>query len=326
MVGIFKQKSSVNSLVLLVYGLVLKFPIFLHPPQAPLRQEEDHFLYKWLVDLLIPAHIPNIIYSLITFLLLYSQALLYNRIFNVQRMLGNPNYLPAMAYMLITSLFVDWNQFSAPLLVNSLMIVVFYRLINIHNAQRPGAAIFNVGMIMGIVTLLYQPAVILILLVWLALFIMRPFRIQEWLINLLGITMPYYFLILVLYLTNQWEWKKLQPELNFGLPAMPASLTLTISLVLLVLPFIIGGFLVNANLNKMFIQVRKGWSLLLLFLIISTLIILVNGGNNYVNWLLCAVPLTAFHAATYYFPRGRIFPPLLHWIVFIYAIYVNYWN
>jgi hypothetical protein len=324
-VGIFKQKSSVNSLLLLIYGLVLKFPIFLHPPGGPLRQEEDHFLYKWLVDFIAPANIPDIIFSLITFLLLYSQAMLFNRIFNVQRMLGNPNYLPAMAYMLITSLFREWNQFSAPLLVNSFLIVVFYRLVNIQNVQKAGAAIFNVGLIMGIITLLYQPAVIFILLMWLALFIMRAFKVREWLINLLGITMPYYFLILILYLTDQWEWKKLQPELSFGLPAMPPTIQLTVSLILLILPFIIGGFLVNANLNKMFIQVRKGWSLLLLFLIISTVIILVNGGNNYVNWLLCAVPLTAFHAATYYFPPGRIFPPLLHWILFFYAIYVNYW-
>lgn len=326
MVGIFKQKSSVNSILLLIYGLVLKFHIFLHPPGGPLRQEEDHFLYKWLVDFITPANIPAMVFSLITFLLLYSQAMLFNRIFNVQRMLGNPNYLPAMAYMLITSLFTEWNQFSAPLLVNSLLILVFYRLVNIQNVQRPGAAIFNVGLIMGLITLLYKPAVIFILLMLIALFIMRPFRIQEWLINLLGITMPYYFLILVLYLTNQWEWKKLRPEITFGLPAMPGTIELTVSIILLILPFIIGGFLVNANLNKMFIQVRKGWSLLLLFLIISTLIILVNGGSNYVNWLLCAVPLTAFHAAAYYFPPGRIFPPLLHWVLFIYAMYVNYWG
>lgn len=325
MVGIFKQKSSVNSLLLLVYGLVLKFPIFLRPPGGPLRQEEDHFLYKWLVDFIAPANLPNIVFSLITFLLLYSQALLFNRIFNVQRMLGNPNFLPAMAYMLITSLFPEWNQFSAPLLVNSFLILIFYKLVIIHNAQKAGAAIFNVGLIMGVITLLYQPAVIFILLMMFALFTMRAFRIREWLINLLGVTMPYYFLILILYLTNQWDWKKLRPEITFGLPEMPSTLELTISLVLLVLPFIIGGFLVNANLNKMFIHVRKAWSLLLLFLIISTLIILVNGGSNYVNWLLCAVPLTAFHAATYYFPPGKFFPPLLHWIIFIYAIYVNYW-
>ncbi len=325
MVGIFKQKSSVNSIFLLIYGLILKFPIFLHPPNGPLRQEEDHFLYTWLLDLVAPAHIPDLVFSLITFLLLYSQAMVFNRIFNVQRMLGNPNYLPAMAYMLITSLFVEWNQFSAPRLVNSFLILLFYRLVNIQNAQKAGAAIFNVGLFMGIITLLYQPAVIFILLMLMALFIMRPFRIREWLINLLGVTMPYYFLILVLYLTDQWDWEKLKPEISFGLPAMPSTLQLTISIILLLLPFMIGGFLVNANLNKMFIQVRKGWSLLLLFMIISTLIILVNGGNNYYNWLLCAVPLTAFHAATYYFPSLRIFPPLLHWILFIYAIYVNYW-
>ena len=325
MVGIFKQKSSVNSLLLLIYGLVLKFSIFLHPPNGPLRQEEDHFLYTWFLDLVAPLHIPDVVFSLITFLLLYSQALLFNRIFNVQRMLGNPNFLPAMAYMVITSLFVEWNQFSAPLLVNYLLILVFYRLVNIQNTQRAGAAIFNVGLLMGVITLLYQPAVIFILLMLMALFIMRPFRIREWLINLLGITMPYYFLILMLYLTDQWDWDKLTPEIAFGLPAMPGTIELTVSIILLILPFIIGGFLVNANLNKMFIQVRKGWSLLLLFLIISTLIILVNEGNNYINWLLCAVPLTAFHAAAYYFPSWRIFPPLMHWILFIWAIYVNYW-
>jgi hypothetical protein len=154
---------------------------------------------------------------------------------------------------------------------------------------------------------------------------MRPFRIREWLINIMGVTMPYYFLILVLYLTNQWEWNKLKPEISFGLPALPGTIEMTVSIILLILPFIFGGFLVNANLNKMFIQVRKGWSLLLLFLIVSTLIILANGSNNYVNWLLCVVPLTAFHAAAYYFPSLKFFPLLLHWVLFIWAIYVNYW-
>jgi hypothetical protein len=53
-------------------------------------------------------------------------------------------------------------------------------------------------------------------------------------------------------------------------------------------------------------------------------VILVDGGINYVNWLLCAVPLSVFHAAAYYFPKGKIFPAVLHWIVFLYAIYVIY--
>lgn len=325
MTGLFKQKNSGNILVLLIYGLILKFGMLLHP-LAPLRQPDDHFLYIWLLDFLAPLHLPPIIYSLIAFFLLYSQAIMFNRICNDQKMMARTNYLAGMSYMLITSLFIEWNHFSAPLLINSLLIWVFHRVSVLYNSNKPGAAIFNVGLIVGIVTLMYQPAIVFSLFLLMSLFIMRPLRVREWLIGLLGITTPYYFMAILLYLTNQWDWKKLQPNISFNLPAMPSSIVVLVSVTLLILPFIIGGFFVQNNLTKMLIQVRKSWSLLLVFLIVSMLIIVANGGNNYVNWLLCAVPLTAFHAAAYFYPSGRIFPLVMHWIIFGWAMYIGYWT
>lgn len=324
MTGFFKQKNASNNLLLLVYALVLKFNLFLQPV-GPLKQTDDHFLYKWVIGFLEPLQLSPTIYIFIAFVLLYTQATLFNRICNEQKILGKPNYLPAMSYILITSLFPDWNVFSSPLLVNSFLIWIFYKLITLPNASKPGSSIFNIGFFMGIISLLYQPALVFVLLTWVAIAMMRPFRIQEFLINILGVTTPYYFIAIVLYLSNSWDWNKLKPVFTFGLPAMPSSIFITISIGLLVLPFIIGGFFVQANLNKMFIQVRKSWSLLLLFVITSTLIVLVDGGNGYVNWLLCAVPLTAFHAAAYYFPNNKNFPLIMHWILFGYAIYINYW-
>jgi hypothetical protein len=322
--GFFKTKNSSNNLLLLVYALVLKFNLFLHPV-GPLKQSQDHFLYKWLIDFLAPLHLPAIVYIFFAFVLIYTQATLFNRICNAQKVLIKPNYLPAMAYILITSLFPEWNLFSSPLLVNSFLIWVFYRLITLPGAAKPGSAIFNIGFIIGIISLLYQPALVFVLLTWIAIFMMRPFHIREWLINILGVTTPYYFLAIILYLSNSWDWNKLKPVFSFGLPAMPSSVFVTISIALLVLPFIIGGFFVQANLSKMFIQVRKSWSLLLLFVIISTIIILVDGSNNYVNWMLCVVPLTAFHAAAYFYPSNKLFAMVMHWIIFGYAMYVNYW-
>jgi hypothetical protein len=324
-IGLFKQKNSGNILVLLIYGLVLKFGMLLHP-MPPLRQPDDHFVYIWLLNFLAPLSLPPIIYSLIAFILLYTQAVVFNRICSEQKMMAKPNYLAGMAYLLITSLFIEWNHFSAPLLINSLLIWIFYRVSVLYNASKPGAAVFNVGLIMGIVTLMYQPAIVFSLFLLMSLFIMRPLRVREWLIGLLGLTTPYYFLAIVLYLNNQWDWKKLQPNISFNLPAMPTSGMVTVSITLLILPFIIGGFYVQNNLTKMMIQVRKSWSLLLVFLIVSMLIIMANGGNNYVNWLLCAVPLAAFHAAAYFYPQGKILPQALHWIIFGYAIYVGYWT
>jgi hypothetical protein len=321
--GIFKQKSSSNILLLLVYGLILKFNLFLHP-SGPLQQPEDHFLYTGLINFLRPLNIPPVVYVLFAFLLLYSQALLFTRISNDQKLLAKPNYLPAMAHMLTTSLFVDWNYFSAPLLVNSFMIWIFYRMITLPNTNKPASVIFNIGVLTGIVTLLYRPAIVFVVLVVLALFVMRPFRLREWAICLLGITMPYYFLALVLYLTDQWDWDKLKPVISIGLPAMPSSMYTTASIVLLVFPFIIGGYFVQANLNKMYIHVRKSWSLLLLYLIMAMLVILIDGGTNYVSWLLCSVPLTGFHAAGYFYPNSARFPSIIHWTLFGYALYINY--
>jgi hypothetical protein len=240
-------------------------------------------------------------------------------------MLPKPNYLPGMAYMLLSSLFIEWNHFSAPLLINTFLILIFYRMVNLYNSSKPLGGIYNIGVMIGIVTLLYQPAIVYLLMLLFALYIMRPFRIREWLTGFLGFTTPYYFLALEPLFTNRWNWSYLWPSIDFDFPAMPSSIFITVSIILLVIPFISGGYFVQTNLNKMLIQIRKGWSLLLLFLIMSVFIILVNGGVNYVNWIFGLMPLAAFHAATYYYPTKRLMPLVLHWIIFGYAIYLCYW-
>lgn len=326
MVGIFRQKNPGNSLLLLVYALVLKFGILLRP-SPPLTQDEDHYLYTLLLKLLGLLHLPDFFYGIAAFLLIYVQATLLNRITIDQKMLPKPNYLPGMAYVLLSSLFIEWNHFSAPLIANTLLILMFYRMINLYNTNKPLAVIFNMGVMMGLVTLLYQPAIIYVLMMPFTLFIMRPFRVREWVTGFLGLTTPYYFLALEPLFTNRWSWKHLVPSIVIDFPAMPSSIYITVSIILLVLPFIIGGYFVQSNLNKMLIQIRKGWSLLLLFLIMCVFIILVNGGVNYVNWSFGLMPLAAFHGATYFYPEKRRWMPLiLHWIIFAYAIYLGYWT
>ena len=105
-----------------------------------------------------------------------------------------------MSYMLITSLIPEWNVFSAPLLINALFVWAFHRMMLLYGTNKPGTAIFNIGFIMGVVTMLYQPAIVFVLLIFFALYIMRAFQIREWVVSLLGVTTPYYFLAIILYL------------------------------------------------------------------------------------------------------------------------------
>lgn len=322
-IGILKQKNPGNTVILFIYALVLKFPSFLRPLPA-LRQEEDHYLYNWLLTFLAPLRIADIGYAVLAFFLILIQAFLLNRICNVLKMFPKASFLPAMAYILISSLLPEWNQFSAPLLINTFLIWMFYRMSMLYNTTTPSLSVFNIGLIIGLMTLVNEPAIFFVLLIPFALFIMRPFRIREWLIGFLGVTTPYYFLAVTLFLTDKLELRRLIPSVILDFPAIPSSIAATIAIALLVVPFINGGYYVQNNLNKMLIQVRKTWSLLLIFLIVSLLIILVNGGNHYVNWLCCLIPLAVFHAAAYFYPNRLFVASFIHWVIFLFALVVNY--
>ncbi|HEY4290270.1 MAG TPA: DUF6427 family protein [Puia sp.] len=326
MIGIFRQKTPANALLLLFYALVLKFPLFLHPV-TPALHPEDNYLYRVILRGLDSVfHNAPILYSLLTFLLLIFQATLFNRITNHHKVLPKPNFLPGMSYILITSLLPDWNHFSAPLLINTIMIWVWYRMMELYNSQRPGTAIFNIGVWTGIVSLLYIPAVAFLLLVLSGLLTMRPFRVREWFVGLLGFTFPYYFLFLFLYLSGHWSWSDIVPRIVFTVPAFPSSIWITLGIVWLIVPFIIGGYFVQKNLSKFLIQIRKSWSLLLLFLLVAVIIILINRVNSYENWIIMAVPFAAFHAAAYYYPTRTTVPNILHWLIIAYILAMNYFG
>ncbi|MBS1566605.1 MAG: hypothetical protein JST39_19635 [Bacteroidetes bacterium] len=324
MIGIFKQKNPGNAFLLLIYGLVLKFPIFLHP-ESYAASDGNSYIFQLVIRFLKPVtdHAP-IVFPLLTFLMLFMQATLLNRISNTLRLFPKANYLVGMSYLLITSLMHEWNLFSAPLLVNFLLIWSWYRMTNLYNNNSPKTAIFNISLLLGLLPLIYSPAVVFLLLIIFVLLITRPFYITEWLVALIGFTTPYYFLFVVLYLTGQWDWAKVIPPIHFNLPKLSANLWVTGGVVFMVLPFLIGSYYTQSNLNKMLIQTRKSWSLLLVLLMVSVVIILVNPGVNYLHWLPVIVPLSVFNAAAYYYPNGRWFPLLLHWIVFLFAIALNY--
>jgi Family of unknown function (DUF6427) len=323
-IGIFKQKNPGNALLLLVYALVLKFPVFMHPV-LPVLHKEDNYLYRVIFNALDSFfHNSPIIFSIFTFLLIFTQATLFNRICNYQKILPKPNFLPGMSYILVTSLLPDWNHFSAPLLINSLLIWIWYKMIALYNNNRPDPAIFNIGVLTGVVTLLYVPALFFLLLVFFSLLIMRPFRIREWLMGLLGFTFPYYFLFIILYISNHWNWKNIVPSITITLPGMPHSIWFSLGIILLVVPFMIGGYFVQGNLNKMLIQVRKSWSLSLLFLLVAIFVILINHADSYENWIVIAMPFAAFHAAAYYYAPNKNMPLILHWLTFAFIIWINY--
>ena len=300
--------------------------MFLHPHVMVSRPEEG-ILFRAILNFLAPTgkSFPSI-YPLLAFFLLMLQAITLTRFINNQRMMSKPTYFPGMAYLLITSLFPEWNYFTAPLLVNTILLFVLTQLFHIYNQQNAKGTIFNIGLALGISSFLFFPSLTFIIWILLALAVMRPFRLNEWVLCIIGITTPFYFYAVYLLVTDQWSWGQLWPYFAVKLPSLKQSAWMAGSAFLLTVPFLVGGYYVQDNLRRMLIQVRKGWSLLLLYLLGAIFVPFVNNTNTLENWVMVAIPFAAFHACTYFYSTLKILPILLFWLTVAFVLGYQYYG
>lgn len=321
MIAIFRQKSPANIAVLFILGLVLKLPLFIYP-KAIYASEIDGRLYHWLVSMLPAANAA--LYSVIAFALLYIQALMINYLVNEYRMISKATYLPAMAYMLLTSLLPEWNYLSSPMLANTFIIWMFIYLFRLYNSDKARAQVFNIGLIAGITSYIYFPSAAFIVCILLGLMILKPFRLNEILLFILGILTPYYFHVAWLFLFGKLNFANFFPHVSITVPRIDNSIWVAGSILLLTIPFLIGGYFVQSNLRRMLIQVRKNWSILLLYLLLAFFVPFINSDQSFHTWILVTVPFAAFHACAYFYPVKRVLPLILFFITIGYILYQQY--
>ena len=323
MTGTFKANNPYNTFLLLVYGLLLKLPMFLHPA-IPMPLQTDGFLFRSMLEKISGiGNSFNALYPIITFILLYSQAISFNKLANDQRLMQKQNYLTAMAYLLITSLFKEWNVLSAPLIVNSLLIWVWANMSGLYNEKNAKSTLFNIGIAIGISTFFYFPSIAFALLIIAGLTVTRPFKLSEWLVALLGIVTPYYFLLAYVFLTGKWKGYHL-PTFTIGLPQFYATKWASAAIFMVLASTIIGVFFIQQNFRRQLIQTRKSWNLVYLYFLVAVFIPFINTTHTFQYWILCAVPLSAFVGSTFLYPTKKWFPLLLHWLMVAFVIAFSY--
>ncbi|MGI8584239.1 MAG: DUF6427 family protein [Chitinophagaceae bacterium] len=323
MVGIFKANNPFNTFLLFIYGLILKVAWFIHP-QKPLVQKTDGFLFREILSKLESIGSQNpMIYPAITYILIFTQAIVFNRLINDQKMMQRVNYLPAMSYLLITSMFSEWNLLTAPLVINTLLIWIWAKMNTLYNNENPKSTLLNIGMIIGICTFLYFPSLAFVLLIVLALIFSRPFKLEEWVISGLGILVPYYFLFSYLFLTDKLYGFKI-PQFEISYPYFYKNYWELAGICLVLISFLAGVFFIQSNFRKQHVQVRKRWGLLLLYLIVAVFVPFINATHTFEYWILSAIPLSAYAGCAFFYPFKKWLPLLLHWLMVIAVIVISY--
>ncbi len=324
MTGIFRANNPLNASILFVYGLLLKMPWFLSHTSIPPTGNEG-FLFNWIIQLLSPVFkVWPAVVPIIVYLLLFTQALSVNYLVNKRRMMAKPNYLPAMSYLLITSFFPVWNELTASLVVNSILIWVWARLTNLSTSQGARSTLFNVGIVVGICSLLYFPAISFFAIVILGLVISRPPRVTEWIMVLFGLLTVWYFVFSILFLTDQLYSYKIPAialeswKLNWN----PLQFT---GMVIIGFTFILGGYFVQAQSSKQVIQVRKRWTFLFINALMLLFVPFLKLHEGLPDWVMVTLPVSVFIAAGFYFIHSKIVRAVLHWGMVAFVLYCQYY-
>lgn len=323
MTGTFKANNPYNTFLLLLYGILLKLPMFLHP-KIPQQQLIDGFLYKALLQWLQPfgAAFPSV-YAIITFILLYTQAVSFNKMVNELRLMQKPNYLTGMSYLLVTSLFAEWNVLSSPLIINTVLIWVWARMSGLYTNSSPKTTLFNIGIAIGLGTFFYFPSIAFVILVVAGLAIIRPFRLAEWLIALFGIITPYYFVLAIAFLMGKLKDYHL-PGVAVTYPKFNQTNWAYAAIVIVIITAVAGFFFVQQNFRRQLIQARKSWSLVFLYLLVAVFVPFINATHSFQYWILTAVPLSALLGAAFLYPNKKLIPLVLHWVMVALVIAISY--
>ena len=319
MVFLFRDRSDINLLFIVLLSVALHFHVWIHPPLV-IANESDGLLAYFLLHFIKP--LPPLVLIILFQAIILSQAIRLNVLLSQLKMFQQISYLPAFTYIILTALFPYWDVISSGLVANSLIIWILVKLLRLYDQKQPQTIEFNIGLIVGGSILLYEPIAILIPVVLFALTIIRPFKLTEWLVLLMGITLPFYFIFAYVFLTNQApEFRHFLPKLDWKNPLVRPELNVILALIVIGVQLIAGIFFWQQQQTRFIIQVRKYWGVLLLMLLLTLFQPVIFSVQALYASAVVLTPLSCFISFGFATPRRLLVPNLLFWMAIAVIVY-----
>lgn len=183
LVNLYKSKTPLSVFTLpLIIGLVC-LSLFFDEPGT------NHYFFLWQTDLFNPLQKITWLNYLLTVGLISLNAYQLNNVFNQNSFYSKATSLPGFIYVagLITFKSLDFS----PLIIAHLFLIgALSKLLQLKRQEPSKDIIFKGSFLIGL-AVIFSPAMIsLFLLPWIALILIKPIIWREWVMALLGISLP----------------------------------------------------------------------------------------------------------------------------------------
>ncbi|MCX2573986.1 DUF6427 family protein [Pedobacter sandarakinus] len=304
MINQFRNLNPINLIYLLAYTFIMRIAIYTQMP----NQLQFDFLEPFaktlfdtdLLDVQSPS--ANIFLAAI---IVFVQALVFNRVVNNHNLLAKPSFLPGLMYISGASLFMPFMVLSQALLANFLLIWIIDKFLKLGKTSNSITTVFDIGMIIGLGTLIYFPFMAMLLMIFLALLLFRSFNWREWVAGLVGFITVFFFLAVCYYWNDNISsfyqiWKPLGSK-------FPSSFKINYNDYLVLIPvfiiIVLASLQLRENFFRSFISTRKGFQLLFFMFIIAAASFYLKPGFRTWHFLLCVPPGAVLLA--YYFSNAK---------------------
>lgn len=321
----FRSLNPVNILWLIILLFALRVGYALHAP----ANIEFTFLEPF-ARLLIPYAYEHVLSTsaniFLAGIVVLIQALLLNYLINHYNLLGKPTFLPSLMYITLSGLFTPFLVLSPPLICNFLLIWMLFKLFNLYKGDDAKSTAYDLGIIVGLGSLIYFPFIFLFLAIWIALIIFKPFNWREWVAGIIGYVTIFFFLAVFYFLNN-----RLNQFYNIWLPLgskFPNRININYYNYLILIPVIIILLLcfvkLRENFFRSYVQVRKSFQLLFFVFIITIISFYVKAEFNLNHFLLCAIPAAVFFAYYFLYATNKWVYESLFFLLLVSIIYFQF--
>lgn len=304
MINQFRSLSPINILGLFLFTFLMRLAFFTQMP-AELNFEFLETYARLLVAAPPATNLLPQVNVLIAGLLVFIQALLFNRVINSHNLMAKAGYLPALMYIMGCSLFLDFLILSPPLIANFLLIWIIDKLLTVGKSANARMLLFDIGMLTALGTVIYFPFVVLVLMLWITLVISRPFNWREWIMGPLGFLTIFFFIGVFYYWHDQ-----VSRFINIWSPLtnrFPSVFDINykdyLSLIPIILIFVLGVLRLRENFFNSYISTRKAFQILFFIFIVAIASFYTKPDFRLYHFLLC-IPAGSV-LLVYYFAHAK---------------------
>jgi hypothetical protein len=294
-ISTFKNNQPLSIILLSIMMIVLWIPAFQNT--SPIPYNNTMPLYEFYAR---GANNLPYIHNIIALVLVVSESILLNYILNKFEIMAKKTAMPAIFYCLLMSCCKPLTHFYPLLFTNFFILLALFKIGLSYRIDEAFSSIFDASFYIAIASLFYFPSIIIYPLIWVTLIVIRPFIWREWLISLLGLLLPYVFVVVYYFWTDKVNFL-LYDKIFF--PSSDSLLTLSnqrdtflavasflLLLLILSVVHLLKGWPVNTILSRNFLVV------LLWLLGLSILSYSMAPVFNITYLAIAAIPLAVFIA------------------------------